>query len=132
MKTFNLTYSQAKTLINDLGRDTVETFVNDLDDQPKFLEYMGEIEDVAELISIYGGGCASGAYMPAVTYYKAKQCLFEHEESLLAQIEHFETIEWNLEQETLGGIAAKICSMAVEDYVQQFSEVIEVLMTCYY
>ncbi|QDP45925.1 MAG: hypothetical protein Tp1125DCM238401_38 [Prokaryotic dsDNA virus sp.] len=43
-------------------------------------------DEVSTLRSIVQGGCASGAYMPAVTYYKAKQTMTEHGEEVLDYI----------------------------------------------
>lgn len=132
MKTFTLTFTQTKTLIENLGRDTVETFINDINDQPEFLKNMGKIDSVSELLAIYQGGCASGAYMPAVTYWSALECMKECSDSVEAQIEHMEEVTWKVSEETFAGFCTKLCSMAVEDYVQQFSEVIEVLETTDY
>lgn len=125
--TFELTFTQSKMIINSLGRDQLENFLESINDQPEFLKFMGEISDVAELIAIYEGGCASGAYMPAVTYYTAKKCLFECEGTLADQLDGYGAIEWDHENEELGGFAVKICSIAVENYVSQFSDLIEVL-----
>lgn len=126
-KTFTLTYSQCKAVIENLGRDELETFISDINNQPKFLKFMGEIEDVAELIAISEGGCASGAYMPAVTYATALECMFYHSESVEGQIEYMEELTFNIGSETFSGFCVNLCAMAVESYVHNFDEVIDVL-----
>jgi len=41
----------------------------------------------ADIAAIIQGGCASGAYMPAVTYYTAAQTMAEHGDDVLDYIE---------------------------------------------
>ncbi|AHK11328.1 hypothetical protein S14_219 [Shewanella sp. phage 1/4] len=133
MNTFNLTFSQTKTIINDLGRSDLESFLEAMNDQPEFLKFMGEIDSVSELISIYEGGCASGAYMPAVTYYTANQCMASDASgSVEEEIEHYEEITFNPSEESFSQFASKLCAMAVESFVQKHAEVIEVLTTTNY
>lgn len=69
------------------------------------------------LASIIQGGCASGAYMPAVTYWEAKQTMAEHGDDVI----EFITDEMgNLPQpsedtpQTWGGMACYYLSAAVE------------------
>ncbi len=40
-----------------------------------------------EVAAIVNGGCASGAYMPAVTYHKALETMAEHGDDVLQYIE---------------------------------------------
>ncbi len=40
-----------------------------------------------EVAAIVQGGCASGAYMPAVTYYKALETMADHGDDVLQYIE---------------------------------------------
>jgi len=58
--------------------------IADLVDVPAFIEQNIFAADVAAIIQ---GGCASGAYMPAVTYYDAKQTMNEHGDDVLQFIE---------------------------------------------
>jgi hypothetical protein len=58
--------------------------ITDLVDVPAFIEQNIFATDVASIIQ---GGCASGAYMPAVTYYDAKQTMNEHGDDVLQFIE---------------------------------------------
>ena len=52
--------------------------------QPEWLEYALSPYDVA---AINQGGCASGAYMPAVTYCKAVNTMSEHGDDVLQYLE---------------------------------------------
>jgi hypothetical protein len=133
MNIFDLTFSQAKAITNDLGRSDLENFLESMNDQPEFLKFMGEITDVSELIAIYEGGCASGAYMPAVTYYTANQCMASDASgSVEEEIEHYEEITFNPATESFSQFASKLCAMAVESFVQKHAEVIEVLQNTDY
>ena len=128
-KYFTLTFSQVKALINELGRDSVETFVNDINDQPEFMENLGVIDSVGELVSLCEQGCASNAHK-SVYYYDAQQCMLKCSDSVEAQLECEELpIEWNPSDETFAQFCSKCCVMAVESYIRQFDEVIEVLQT---
>lgn len=67
--------------------------------------------------SICNGGCASGSYMPAVTYYQALRTMSDYGDEVLQYIEQmaelpnpfetFEEISWS-------GMACYFLSMAVE------------------
>lgn len=128
MNTIELNYTQAKAIINELGRTDLESFLESMNDQPEFLKFMGEIDSVYELISIYEGGCASGAYMPAVTYYTANQCMASDAASSVEdEISDYGDITFNPAEESFSQFASKLCAMAVESFVQKHSEVIEVL-----
>ena len=127
MKYFQLTFTQAKTLIEELGRDTVETFINDINDQPEFMENLGVIDSVYELVSLYESGCAACAHK-SVYYYDALQCMINCSDSIEVQLECEEMpIEWNPANETFSQFCSKCCVLAVESYIRQFEEVIEVL-----
>lgn len=130
MNTFELTYTQAKKIIESLGRCELESFLESMNDQPEFLKFMGEIESVGGLVSIYECGCASGAYMPAVTYYTANQCMASDAatsvEDELSGLDH--EITFNPSEDSFSQFASKLCVMAVESYVSKFSDIIEVLM----
>ena len=52
--------------------------------QPEWLEYPLSPADVA---AINQGGCASGSFMPAVTYHKAIETMSEHGDDVLQYIE---------------------------------------------
>lgn len=128
MKYFTLTYSQVKTLIKTLDRDTVETFSNDINNQPEFMENLGVIASVSELVALYESGCAANAHKSVHYYYDAQQCMIQCSDSVEAQLECEELpITWKPEDETFSQFCSKCCVIAVESYIQQFSEIIEVL-----
>lgn len=125
MKTFNLTFSQTKYLLENMDRYDVADFISKVNDQPDFIESMGVIEDVAELIAIYEGGCASGAYMPAVTYFTAKKTFIEYEDKLCDYVDGY-GLSLDLDKgDCFSNFCAKVCSAAVESWVSSFSDVIE-------
>lgn len=70
--------------------------------------------DYNDLQSITQGGCASGAYMPAVTYYQALQTMGEHGDGVLQYIEDtLGEIPYPKSGESWSGIAVHYLSMAV-------------------
>lgn len=73
---------------------------------------------VSTVASIMQSGCNSGAYMPAVTYYKATDTMAAHGDDVLQYIENvlgelpspferYESVSW-------GGMACFYLSLAVE------------------
>lgn len=132
MKYFQLTFTQAKALIEELGRDTVETFINDINDQPEFMENLGVIDSVSELVALYESGCAACAHK-SVYYHAAQQCMIECSDSVESQLECEELpITWNPSEDTFAQFCSTCCVIAVEGYIRQFEEVIEVLQTTDY
>ena len=120
---FDFTPSQLKQL-DDNGHDTEEV-TEALNDQPEWLLAMGGINEVSEIVSIYQGGCASGAYMPAVTYNTALLVMNEHGDGILEFIEgNMGEIPAPKQGESWAGMAVYYVSMAVElwvgDVVTQF------------
>ena len=86
--------------------------------QPAWIE--GELE-VYDIASIQQGGCASGAYMPAVTYYQAKQTMAEHGDEVLDYIENeLGELPQVPQGESWSGIAVFFLSYAVELWANQF------------
>ena len=110
-----------------MDRSDVEQFIEKVNDQPDFIESMGAVEDVAELIAIYEGGCHSGAYMPAVTYFTAKKTFIEFEGVLCDYVDGY-GLALDLDKgDCFSNFCAKVCSAAVESWVNSFSDVIELL-----
>ena len=112
-KPFDFTLSQLKQLTAN-GHDIREV-TEALNDQPDWLLSMGGINEVCEIVPIYEGGCASGAYMPAVTYHTAALVMNEYGDDVL------EFIEGNLGEipapkpgESWAGMVVYYISMAVE------------------
>jgi hypothetical protein len=67
------------------------------------------------VISICQGGCASGAYMPAVTYYQARETMGEHGDDVLQYIEDsMGELPAVPSGESWSGIAVFYLSVAVE------------------
>lgn len=94
-----------------------EQSISDFDiQQPEWITQDLSCYDVA---GINQGGCASGAYMPAVTYYTALGTMSEHGNDVLQYIEdtlgELPTIP---QGESWSGIAVFFLSYAVELYCQ--------------
>lgn len=69
----------------------------------------GEIEAIEQ------GGCSSGAYMPAVTYFSARQTMAEHGDDVLQYIEDaFGEVPAPGKDESWSGINTFYLSVAVE------------------
>ena len=61
------------------------------------------------------GGCASGAYMPAVTYYTAKQTMAQHGDDIVDFIvERLGLQGLDAEADSFGGMCCHLVSTAVE------------------
>lgn len=77
-----------------------------------------EIEDIK---SIQYGGCASGAYMPAVTYHDASKTMGEYGDDVLDFIEQqYGELPPIPEGSSWSGIAVHYLSCAVELWAAQF------------
>ena len=75
--------------------------------------------DVSFLKDLCQGGCASGAYMPAVTYYDAKRTMDQHGDEIIEYLwEQFG--EWPssdlASNGSWGGLCCHYFSMAVENW----------------
>ena len=94
----NITYTQCKQLtINHCLRDIVANMT----DQPLWITEGHDLE-IADIQAIQQGGCASGAFMPAVTYFQAAKIMndygddiFEYIECQLGEIPQAETESWS-------------------------------------
>lgn len=69
--------------------------------------------------AIVQGGCSSGAYMPAVTYYSAAQTMGEHGDEVLEFIENHGELPPVPRGESWSGIAVFYLSTAVELFASQ-------------
>jgi len=94
-------------------KDFEDTLINDLElDVPRWIEQDIDVNDVRAIIQ---GGCASGAYMPAVTYYQALKTMSEYGDEVLETLEgldfgsDFLGLSWS-------GMACHILSAAVEQW----------------
>ncbi len=79
----------------------------------------------SDIESIQYGGCASGAYMPAVTYHRARETMSEHGDAVLEYIEECcGELPKPPANSSWSGMACFYLSTAVELWAAQF-EVIE-------
>ncbi len=79
-----------------------------------------------DIDNIIQGGCASGAYMPAVTYYQAVQTMGEHGDAVLEFIEdHYGEIPQPPASTSWSGIAVHYLSFAVELWASMAESEIE-------
>lgn len=119
-KTIELTFTQCKQLLGK-GID-LRDFLEEIECQPDFIKSLGRIDSIAEIRAIQGGGCASGAYMPAVTYSTALKCMTEHYpeiENLLGKYDQ-DSFNFDINQESFASFASKLVSAAVECWVCGF------------
>ena len=115
-------YSKA---VLDLVNDAIE------ESRPDWVEGV-EWEDIQ---SIQHGGCASGAYMPAVTYYQATKTMAEHGDSVLDHINNaYGELPKPSDNESWSGMAVFYLSTSVElwasgfdldELAQEFSDELE-------
>ena len=70
----------------------------------------------ADVAAIMQGGCASGAYMPAVTYHLAAATMAEYGDDVLEYIEdqYGEIPAHDMTDESWSGLACHYLSLAVE------------------
>lgn len=117
----DLTFTQCKQIaaLSDL-RSTVEN----MNAQPEWLEAMGEgIDSFCTIQAVNQGGCASGAFMPAVTYYTAAKIMGEFGDDILEYLEDCYGNVAPLERGTSwGSYCCQLVSDAVELWCAQFSE----------
>ena len=87
--------------------------VKDLDiEVPDWIEQDITNHDIEAIIQ---GGCASGAYMPAVTYHQARETMGEHGDTVLTYIEdNYGELPDIPKGESWSGIAVFFLSCAVE------------------
>lgn len=73
----------------------------------------------SDIKAICHGGCASGAYMPAVTYYQARETMSEHGDDVLQYIQgNYGELPRPRDDESWSGIAVHYLSIAVELWAQ--------------
>lgn len=95
---------------------TLEEYLEEL--RPDWIEPGIDLTDIE---NIQYGGCASGAYMPAVTYYKAIQTMSVHGDDVLQYIEdNYGELPQPVKGESWGGLACFYLSLAVELWAGQF------------
>ena len=84
----------------------------------------GRVPTAHDLAAILEGGCASGAWMPAVTYWSARQIMADHECAVLSRIEEagFEPYEVISSSDYWSGWACRLVSCAVELWAFEVAE----------
>lgn len=96
-----------------------------------YVEVPAWIEDditCADIAAICEGGCASGAYMPAVTYHKALQTMSDHGDDVL---QYIDDVGCGISGGDLvgegswAGMACYLLSMAVELWASSAAEEID-------
>tara|TARA_Y100000310_G_scaffold30979_1_gene29396 strand:- start:5156 stop:5527 length:372 start_codon:yes stop_codon:yes gene_type:complete len=102
-----------------------EQLVTDFDiDVPQWVEQDIAVYDVA---SILQGGCASGAYMPAVTYVTAQRIMAEHGDDVVEYLDqacHGEYV-LDVEKDTFCSFCVKVLSAAVDQWAVSVSDQLE-------
>ncbi len=112
-----LTYTQCKQM-SEIG--SLRDFIHALNDQPVWITCNQDL-DMIDIKGIQQGGCASGAYMPAVTYYTAVQTMSEHGNDVLDYIgEQCGEVPRPVVDTTWSGLAVFYLSIAVELWCNQF------------
>jgi len=102
----------------DTYRNTnnTEKVLSDLLDRDQIPDWMEPDIDIEQLVTIVQYGCASGAYMPAVTYYAASETMHRHGNEVLAFIDDYIERPPIPEGSSWQGIAVHYLSTAVEIY----------------
>ena len=110
----NATFSQCKQL-NENG--DFREILEELSNQPAWII---EELDICDFHAINQGGCASGAYMPAVTYHQAIATMSEHGNDVMQYIEDAIGELPSAHGLSWSGLAALYVSTAVELFAGQF------------
>jgi len=81
-------------------------------DVPEWISQDISPNDIAAILQ---GGCASGAYMPAVTYFDANQTMYQHGDDVLEYLqENYGELPKPSDIESWSGMAVHYLSCAVE------------------
>ena len=92
-------------------------------DIPRWIESDISPSDVAAIVQ---GGCASGAYMPAVTYFDATQTMNEHGDDILQYIQDtLGELSKPKDDESWAGMACHYVSTAVELWASGAESILE-------
>ena len=98
-----------ETPIIDLNKQGITNI-----DAPAWIDWRQDISP-STIAAIVQGGCASGAYMPAVTYHDAAQTMARHGDDVLQYIEDaYGELPQPDRSESWSGIAVFYLSCAVE------------------
>lgn len=127
-----LTYTQCKAVINEYGRTSLEEWLEVINNQPEWLLQLGKIECPYTICDVAAYGCSGGAYMPAVTYHEALECMNKYDDDMLNFLElqgYVATMgELDLlEAGSLGALAVNLCSAAVTEWCRYGMHIAEIL-----
>lgn len=81
-------------------------------------EWLDQDIDCGTLAAILQGGCASGAYMPAVEYHKARATMAEHGDAVIDFLEYVPN-KPELGENTWSSFSCAVLSLAVEVWAQE-------------
>ena len=100
--------------------DYEEKQVSDYLDVPEWIE--GDITCL-DVAAVCQGGCASRAYMPAVTYWQALKTMNEHSDKIEKYLDEIAPDIWgNVTYDHWAGIACVVVSYAVELWCSSIEE----------
>ena len=118
----DITYTQCKQIAANVSPiQSMREVIESMNNQP---EWITQPLDIADIQAVNQGGCASGAYMPAVTYYDAVKVMADHGDDVLDYLDDIGS-ETDIPAGTSwSGIAVHYLSMAVEFWCMQFDDVI--------
>jgi hypothetical protein len=86
-------------------------------------DWIDQSIDIDTLVAIMQGGCASGSYMPAVTYYTARQTMNESGDDVLQYIQDsYGELPKPDDTESWSGMACYYLSFAVELWVREVAQ----------
>jgi len=98
-----------------MNPDTYDIDVPAWMDDEYFTDGAITADEVDTLRAIVQGGCASGAYMPAVTYYQARDTMNRHGDDVLDYIQDaLGELPAPADDESWSGMACHYLSTAVE------------------
>ena len=108
--------------MKDLWNDESTVVSHDID-VPRWIEQDITVQDVAAILQ---GGCASGAYMPAVTYHEAVATMSSHGDDVLQYIQDaMGMLPKPRDDESWSGMAVYYLSEAVEIWASSVESELE-------
>lgn len=126
-----LTFTQCKQIKANCDRmgDDWQDIVERMQEQPEFISKVQSL-DLYDIKAIIQGGCESGAYMPAVTYYTALETMNKYSKAVEQELEASGIGEFGdtpvLDSEnTWSSLAVYYVSLAVELWCGQFVDYLE-------
>ena len=99
----------------------IDTPLNDLNIDLIVPDWLDEDFSPYDMAGVYHGGCASGSYMPAVTYWQAKETMAHYGEKIWEYLQDHYVLDNNILNldTSWGNLLCNIVSMAVELWVSE-------------